>query len=132
MRKMSDKAFKILNKIPGISCDYRFTLQDENGFTTHRGYSPYMVGKIIEYFLNDKDKNDIPELKQGCFVYVCSDYNGNSLGYVDITTNHIIYQDGDYDKIEDIKNNIVKIFSPNAFGYSGCTDKNLIWEKKYE
>ena len=63
MYEMSDKAFEILENIEGIKSDYCFMYEENGTYYQRRGYSPYMVGKIIEYFINTKNTNEINNQK---------------------------------------------------------------------
>lgn len=53
---MSSRAFEVLENIDGVSADYCFSYIEDNMIVQRRGYSPYMVGKIIEYLLDNKTK----------------------------------------------------------------------------
>lgn len=59
MYAMSDRAFEVLESIEGVKPDYCFMYEEGGTYNQRRGYSPYMVGKIIEYFLDTKDKNKL-------------------------------------------------------------------------
>lgn len=53
---MSGRALEVLENIDGVSADYCFSYIEDNMIVQRRGYSPYMVGKIIEYLLDKKTK----------------------------------------------------------------------------
>ena len=93
-------------------------------------------GNIAEK-LFDREKDmpkSMPELETGMFVRV-NGYTGSRIGFVDAENNHIIYQDGGYDFIDDgingrgIASEIVEVYGKDTLVYDFCTKDNLIWRK---
>lgn len=53
--KMSDRAFSIIENLNGIKADYCFSYKENGVIYQKQGYSPYMVGKIIDQILDQKN-----------------------------------------------------------------------------
>lgn len=77
----------------------------------------------------------MPELKTGMFVRV-NRYDGSHIGFVDAENNHVIYQEGGYDFIDDddingrgIASKIVEVYSKDSCAFDFCTEDDLIWRK---
>lgn len=95
-------------------------------------------GQVAER-LFDRDKDmpkpkPMPKLETGMFVYV--PHIGTGLGFVDAENNHIIYQKGGFDYIQDNKlgkgiiAEITKVYSKNTvYSFNLCDECNPIWEK---
>lgn len=93
-------------------------------------------GNVIEK-LFDRDTDipkSMPELETGMFVRVNA-YGESKLGFVDTEQNHVIYQSGDYDFIDDdtetpmkgIFLKIVEVYEKEACGFDYCHEDVLIW-----
>lgn len=94
-------------------------------------------GNVIEKLFDrevDMPK-PMPELETGMFIRVNS-YEKSNLGFVDAENNHVIYQDGGYDFIEDddingrgIASKIVEVYGKDTCAFNFCTEDDLIWRK---
>lgn len=94
-------------------------------------------GNVIEK-LFDREADmpkPMPELETGMFVRV-NGYGGSRIGFVDAENNHVIYQEGGYDFIDDddingrgIASEIVEVYSKDTCAFDFCTKDNLIWRK---
>lgn len=94
-------------------------------------------GNVVEK-LFDRERDmpkPMPELKTGMFVRV-NGYDDNRIGFVDAENNHVIYQEGGYDFIDDddigghgIASKIVEVYGKNAYAFNFCIKDNLIWRK---
>lgn len=94
-------------------------------------------GNVVEK-LFDRDVDmpkPMPELETGMFVRV-NGYDGSRIGFVDAENNHVIYQEGGYDFINDddinscgIASEIVEVYGKDTLAYDFCTKRNLIWYK---
>lgn len=91
-------------------------------------------GNVVER-LFDREKDmlkPMPELETGMFVRV-GGHKDNKLGFVDAENNHIIYQDGGYDFIDDegyysgIASDIVEVYGKDTFGFRYCRSDEVIW-----
>ena len=116
------------------------TLEDESG-----GYCfeiQYIIrldehGNVVEK-LFDREHDmpkPMPELETGMFVRV-NGYDGSRIGFVDAENNHVIYQEGGYDFIDNddinscgIASEIVEVYGKDTLAYDFCTKRNLIWYK---
>lgn len=97
-------------------------------------------GNVIErLFDREKDMksepNPMPELETGMFVRVNA-YGGSRIGFVDAENNHVIYQEGGYDFIDDDDINgrgiipkIVEVYGKDTCAFDFCTKDDLIWRK---
>ena len=93
-------------------------------------------GQVAER-LFDRDKDmpkPMPKLETGMFVYVPR--IGTGLGFVDAENNHIIYQKGGFDYIQDNKlgkgiiAEITKVYDKNTvYSFNLCDACKPIWEK---
>lgn len=93
-------------------------------------------GQVAER-LFDRDKDmpkPMPKLETGMFVYV--PHTGCGLGFVEAENNHIIYQKGGFDYIQDNKlgkgiiAEIAKVYSKNTvYSFNLCDERKPIWEK---
>lgn len=95
-------------------------------------------GNVVERLFDREEDmpNPMPELETGMFVRVYS-WSGNHLGFVDVENNHVIYQDGGYDYIEDdeinghgIISKITEVYSKDACSFNYCCEDEVIWKKK--
>lgn len=87
--------------------------------------------------LFDRDEDmpkPMPKLETGMFVYV--PHIGTGLGFVDAENNHIIYQKGGFDYIQDNKlgkgiiTEITKVYDKNTvYSFNLCDECKPIWEK---
>lgn len=90
-------------------------------------------GNMIEkLFDREKDKSKpMPKLETGMFVWI----SDSGMGIVDVENNRVVYQNGDYDYIEDneffygIVSKITKVYSKEACCFRYCNKSNLIWKK---
>lgn len=88
-------------------------------------------GNVVEkLFDRDRDMDKpMPELETGMFVRVPI----SGIGLVDSEHNHIIYQTGGYDLIDDeeyapgVALKIVEVYSGDACGFDYCNEDVLIW-----
>lgn len=76
-------------------------------------------------WLNEEYPNPMPELKAGMFVNVRHTFGDYGIGVV--TQNTVVYENGGFDWISQIKNDVIAIYQANCF--DGCDDNNIIWEK---
>lgn len=85
--------------------------------------------------LFDRDKDmpkPMPKLETGMFVRI-GKHKDNVLGFIDAENNHIIYQDGGYDIIDDdefgtgVVRYIVEVYSKDACAFNYCYNNFLIW-----
>ena len=93
-------------------------------------------GQVAER-LFDRDKDmpkPMPKLETGMFVYVPR--IGAGLGFVDAENNHIIYQSGNFDYIQDNKlgkgiiAEITKVYDKNTvYSFNLCDACKPIWRK---
>ena len=93
-------------------------------------------GQVAER-LFDRDKDmpkPMPKLETGMFVYV--PHTGCGLGFVDAENNHIIYQSGNFDYIQDNKlgkgiiAEITKVYDKNTvYSFNLCDACKPIWRK---
>lgn len=94
-------------------------------------------GNVVEK-LFDRDTDmpkPMPELETGMFVRV-NGYDGSRIGFVDAENNHVIYQEGGYDFIDNddiiscgIASEIVEVYGKDTWAFNFCTKDNLIWRK---
>lgn len=93
-------------------------------------------GNVAEILFDRKRDmpKPMPELETGMFVYV--PHIGTGLGFVDAENNHIIYQKGGFDYIQDNKlgkgiiTEITKVYSKNiVYSFNLCDECKPIWEK---
>lgn len=99
-------------------------------------------GNVVEkLFERDRDMVEpMPKLETGMFVRINnSTWDENHLGFIDVENNHIIYQDGGYDVIDDdefgpgVARYVVEIYSKDACAFGYCCDNFLIWrDPKYQ
>ena len=157
-----DKLFAIGNVIcvsDIISSVDEFNIMDwrdnyANKELTHKALSngkiQYIIrldghGNVVEkLFDRERDMESkpepMPELKTGMFVRVAGYDDSDSLGFIDVENNHIIYQSGGYDYIKDeqysegVMYNIIEVYDKSALCFNGCRSKNhLIWkDPKYK
>lgn len=94
-------------------------------------------GNVIEKLFDREEDmpKPMPKLETGMFVRV-NGYDGSRIGFVDAENNHVIYQEGGYDFIDNndiiscgIASKIVEIYGKDTLGYDFCTKRNLIWYK---
>lgn len=93
-------------------------------------------GNVIEkLFDRDTDMSKpMPKLETGMFVRVNA-YGESKLGFVDAEQNHVIYQSGGYDFIDDdtetpmkgIFLKIVEVYEKEACWFDYCCEDSLIW-----
>lgn len=93
-------------------------------------------GNVVEK-LFDREKDmlkSMPELKTGMFVRVNS-YGDSKLGFIDAEHNHVVYQEGGYDFINNdgmrpgVSSKIVEVYSKDTCGFNFCYEDVLIWRK---
>lgn len=93
-------------------------------------------GNVVEK-LFDREEADMskpmPELENGMFIRVNS-YEKSELGFVDAENNHVIYQGGGYDFIDDdddngygIASKIVEVYDKDTCAFKFCDEDTLIW-----
>lgn len=93
-------------------------------------------GNVVEK-LFDREEADMPkpmpELETGMFIRVNS-YEKSNLGFVNAENNHVIYQDGGYDFIDDddingygIASKIVEVYDKDTCAFNFCDEDTLIW-----
>ena len=95
-----------------------------------------VVEKLFDRKRDMKPKPEpMPELETGMFVRV-NTYDGSHIGFVDAENNHVIYQEGGYDFIDDddingygIASKIVEVYSKDTCAFDFCTEDDLIWRK---
>ena len=94
-------------------------------------------GNVVEkLFDREKDmRKPMPELETGMFVRVDT-WGGAKLGFIDAEHNHVIYQEGGYDYINDddidkhgIASKIIAVYDKDTRAFDFCTKGNLIWCK---
>ena len=97
-------------------------------------------GNVVEkLFDRDRDMKSetkpMPKLETGMFVRV-NGYGGSRIGFVDAENNHVIYQKGSYDFIDDddingrgIVSKIVEVYGKDTCAFDFCTKDDLIWRK---
>lgn len=89
-------------------------------------------GNVVErLFDRDRDMKSkhepMPELETGMFVKCYSPYrNENSLGL--IYDNRVIYQNGEWDEIYDLTEDVVmEVYSNKALCFNNCQEPYLLW-----
>lgn len=97
------------------------------------------ISKVI--FNRERDLPEpIPKIEDGMFIRVCdkNNYNkDNSLGYIDLNRNKIIFQDGSYKEVDRISKwlykRITEIYPNTINSFNECTTDKAIWrDKEYE
>ena len=78
----------------------------------------------IKWFDKERIK-PMPELKVGMFVNVRHTFGDYGIGVV--TQDTVVYENGGFDWISQIKNDVIAIYQANCF--DGCNDNNIIWEE---
>lgn len=81
--------------------------------------------KCMIDWLKKEHIEPMPELKVGMFVKVRHTFGDYGIGVV--TQNIVVYENGGFDWISQIKNDVIAIYQANCF--DGCNDNNIIWEK---
>lgn len=127
-----------------LSCKDQYVDVDDkikHGYTTDFKIQ-YIIrldehGNVAEKVF-DRDRGmakPMPELETGMFVRVNA-YGESKLGFVDAEQNHVIYQSGGYDFIDDndinscgIVSKIVEVYGKDACAFDFCTEDDLIWRK---
>ena len=130
-----------------LSCKNQYVINDEDGseYTTNFEIQ-YIIrldehGNVVEK-LFDRERDMVkpepkpmPELETGMFVRV-NGYVGSRIGFVDAENNHVIYQEGGYDFIDDddingrgIVSKIVEVYGKDTCAFDFCTKDDLIWRK---
>lgn len=88
----------------------------------------------IEDWLKKEHKNDMPELTSGTFVLVNYNfYSVEKLGVIidnDIYGKLVIYKDGTWEKLKNIKDGIIKIYHKNVLCFDNCGEHTVIWSKE--
>lgn len=86
-------------------------------------------GNVVEK-LFDREVNmpkPMPELETGMFVKIYSSYRNESI-LAFIYNNRVIYQDGDWDEIYDLTEDIImEVYSNKALCFNNCQEPYLIW-----
>lgn len=86
-------------------------------------------GQVAER-LFDRDENmpkPMPELETGMFVKIYSSYRNKSI-LAFIYNNRVIYQDGEWDEIYDLTEDVVmEVYSNKALCFNNCQEPYLIW-----
>lgn len=97
-------------------------------------------GNVVEKLFDrnrdmEPEAEPMPELETGMFIRV-NKYDGSHIGFVDAENNHVIYQEGGYDFIDDddingygIASKIVEVYGKDACAFDFCTKNDLIWHK---
>lgn len=95
-------------------------------------------GNVIEkLFDRERDMKPeavpMPELKDGMFIRVAfkNNYLDQNLGFVNLSQGRIIYQEGGYDWVNNIKTwkeaKIIEIYDPGALSFHFCRYTTPIW-----
>lgn len=95
-------------------------------------------GNVVER-LFDREKDikpepePMPELKDGMFIRVAfrNNYLDQNLGFVNLSRGQIIYQEGGYDWVDNIKTwkeaKIIEIYDPGTLSFHCCRYTTPIW-----
>lgn len=87
-------------------------------------------GNVVEK-LFDRETDmpkPMPKLETGMFVRVYSAYKGEGILAL-IYDNRVIYQDGEWDEIYDLTEDIVmEVYSDKALCFNNCQNPYLIWQ----
>ena len=87
-------------------------------------------GNIVEK-LFDRERDmakPMPELETGMFVRVYSTYRKEGILAL-IYDNRVIYQNGDWDEIYDLTEDVVmEVYSDKALCFNNCQSTYLIWQ----
>lgn len=126
-----------------LSCKDQYVVSDKIGHSYTTDFEiQYIIrldehGNVVEK-LFDRDTDmpkPMPDLETGMFVRV-NGYGGSRIGFVDAENNHVIYQEGGYDFIDDddindcgIVSEIVEVYDKDTRAFNFCTKDNLIWSK---
>lgn len=95
-------------------------------------------GNVVEkLFDRDRDMKPepepMPELKDGMFIRVAfkNNYLDQNLGFVNLSQGRIIYQEGGYDWVDNIKTwkeaKIIEIYDPGTLSFHFCRYTTPIW-----
>ena len=122
----------------GVSNDFKKNYGNDNLYCC--GYQiQYIIrldehGNVVEKLFDRKRDmvKPMPELETGMFVRV-NGYGGSRIGFVDAENNHVIYQEGGYDFIDDddingrgIVSKIVEVYGKDTCAFDFCTKDDLI------
>lgn len=116
LEKLSDEEFA---RVVAHDADYCFPNEVDGNCT----YSE--CTKCALKWLTQEHPNPMPELKTGMFVNV-----KHTLGYYGIgvvTQDIVVYENGGFDWISQITNDVIAIYKANCF--DGCNDNSCIWKK---
>lgn len=86
-------------------------------------------GNVVEkLFDRDTDMpNPMPELETGMFVKTYNSYRNESFLGV-ICNNQVIYQNGEWDEIYDLTEDVVmEVYSAKALCFNSCQEPYLLW-----
>lgn len=129
------------NELSSKNCKVDVDYSVGHGYTTDFEIQ-YIIrldehGNVIEkLFDREADMPEpMPELETGMFVRV-NGYGGSRIGFIDAENNHVIYQEGGYDFIDDddingrgIASEIIAVYDKDTRAFDFCTKDNLIWRK---
>lgn len=79
----------------------------------------------IKKWLKAEHITPMPTLVNGMFVSVQVPTYETQTGVV--VDDNIIYQNGTFDSIDEVKDKIIKVYNAKSFG--GCLESNVIWRK---
>lgn len=92
-------------------------------------------GNVVEK-LFDRERDmpkPMPELKDGMFIRVAfkNNYLNQNLGFVNLSRGQIIYQEGGFDWVDNIKTwkeaKIIEIYDPVTLSFHSCQYKTPTW-----
>lgn len=89
----------------------------------------FCTGDVCQHcvlkWLTQEHPNPMPELKAGMFVKVKHTFGDYGIGVV--TQDIVVYENGGFDWISQITNDVIAIYQTNCF--DGCNDNNIVWKK---
>lgn len=89
-------------------------------------------GNVAEK-LFDRERDIMPKLETGMFVRVRSGF-GNTLGYVDMSQDRIVFQDGSWDRPSNIpywkSTKLLEVYPSGLNCFDSCLPKRAIWKNK--
>lgn len=116
LEKLSDEEFA---RVVAHDADYCFPNKVDGNCTYNK------CTKCALKWLTQEHPNPMPELKAGMFVNVKHTFGDYGIGVV--TQDIVVYENGGFDWISQIKNDVIAIYQTNCF--DGCNDNNIIWKK---
>lgn len=93
-----------------------------------------VVEKLFDREMDMKPEPEpMPELKDGMFIRVAfkNNYLDQNLGFVNLSQGRIIYQEGGFDWVDNIKTwkeaKIIEIYDPGTLSFHSCRYTTPIW-----